>query len=341
MKYYECSFPNSSRKYTYHYDGGDEFNAGDLVDVPSREGGEAVVEIQRETFKPAFETKAILRLATIGGLREVEPIELPAQVGHNNPPEDEGLSETLAAKELAYIADLHKLAQREHLDLRQIDDGNDEAASAFTSAIKDITRIIKDVDSDHKTLKAPFLESGRKCDEWKKQVIERAEKAKAPLVATLSDFLTRKENAERQRLLEAQERAEREALEKAALAKAEAEALAKEAQDNTASGLSEMGSELMSAAIMKQHEAELLERHVANAKPSELAKTRHATTGASASHSETWVGEIDDMRTIDLEALRNYIAKDAVQIALNKYVKDGGRQLRGAKIALQTKLKVR
>jgi hypothetical protein len=85
----------------------------------------------------------------------------------------------------------------------------------------------------------------------------------------------------------------------------------------------------------------MLLAHAANAKPNELAKTRSAYGGASASASEVWVVQAVDRITLDLDALREHFSDDALQKAAAAFVRKGGRTLRGAVIVPETKLNVR
>lgn len=66
-RYYACTFPGakSGRRYTYHYDGSENFKFGDevLVDAPRDEGFVRVI-IQTELgMKPKFDTKPIHKRA--------------------------------------------------------------------------------------------------------------------------------------------------------------------------------------------------------------------------------------------------------------------------------------
>ena len=45
-----------------------------------------------------------------------------------------------------------------------------------------------------------------------------------------------------------------------------------------------------------------------------------------------WTGDMVDLETLDLEALRPYLTHDAIDLAIHKYAQAGGRKLRGAHI---------
>ncbi len=52
--------PGDARSYTYHYDGAEDFAAGDEVKVEDRDGGWKRVTVVGEVEEPAFATKPIL-----------------------------------------------------------------------------------------------------------------------------------------------------------------------------------------------------------------------------------------------------------------------------------------
>lgn len=61
-QYIGCTFANSTRIYTYHSDLDILIEIGDLVEVPSRDGGLTSVKVvSLNLAKPKFETKGVIR----------------------------------------------------------------------------------------------------------------------------------------------------------------------------------------------------------------------------------------------------------------------------------------
>lgn len=83
-----------------------------------------------------------------------------------------------------------------------------------------------------------------------------------------------------------------------------------------------------------------MEDKVYTATPSQLARAR-SLHGATASQKLVWVGEIKNISAIDLNHLRSHFTLDAIQKAINAFVRDGGRQLDGVVIQQKTQLAVR
>lgn len=77
----------------------------------------------------------------------------------------------------------------------------------------------------------------------------------------------------------------------------------------------------------------------AQVKGSILSRTRGQ--GSTSSVTETWVGSVISREELDIEALREHIPMDALDKAVNAYVRAGGRELKGAIITEETKFAVR
>ena len=86
--------------------------------------------------------------------------------------------------------------------------------------------------------------------------------------------------------------------------------------------------------------AERMESKVHTATPSQLAKAR-SFTGSTASQRLVWVAEIVNISAVDLEKLRRYFSNEAIQTAINAFMRNGGRELDGVKIEQKTQLAVR
>lgn len=322
MNYYQCEFNNGGKRYTYHAADGYEPQAGDKA---ATETGDCVTVVDIAD-KPAFPTKAII------GPYEAAPI------GHNTPPSDADLVKLRLAEASKDIAEQFK--RIEGFEVPDVIE-DDKLAGTITAIIKDTVGLKKDVADVHKKVKAPYLESGKACDAWKNENEARIDLLRKNLEKPLTVFLNAKAERERQRLFEEQERQRKEAEAKAAEALAIRDALMAEAGDSDNGGLAETAQQLMTEAIHAEQSADMILAHAVNAKPADLAKTRSAFGGASASASEVWVVQSVDRITLDLDALRHYFSEDALQKAADAFVRKGGRTLRGAAIVPETKLNVR
>lgn len=214
-------------------------------------------------------------------------------------------------------------------------------AGRFTETIKSIIGIKKEISEQHKSLKQPYLEGGRAVDGWKSGFEKELDAMRAALEKPLKDHLDRREAEERARLLAEQDRLRKEAEEAAAKAKAEAELLLAEAADSDSSGLIETAQELLATAHHKEQEADIMLNHAVSARPAQLVKARAEHGTSVASQRTEWVGRVENYVTIDVQTLLPYLSREAIDRALNAFVKDGGRSLRGATIQQQTKLNVR
>jgi hypothetical protein len=244
-------------------------------------------------------------------------------LGHNNPPSE---MEIVMAK----LFENEKAVRKSMLfpvapDL--ID--NEQEAGRITDVIKSVKAVIKKVADTHKTVKEPYLECGRATDAWKKRLDSELETINALYAKPLNAFLEKRAQEERQRQIEAA-RVERE----------RAETLASEAQAHAEAGIADTADELMEAAISTEVMAERMEHQVHTATPSQLVRTR-SIHGASASQKLVWVGEIKNISAVDLNRLRDYFTTDALQKAVNAFIRDGGRQLDGVLIEQKTQLAVR
>lgn len=145
--------------------------------------------------------------------------------------------------------------------------------------------------------------------------------------------------AKRRQDAEAAEKAEREAAEakrKAdeALAearrKSEAEAEASRKADEKIRDAEKAEDKLERAATVERVAAKL-ERVAAGESAAPLARTR-GDYGSVSTINRRWVGELVDRKKLNLEALRPFLAADALEAAINGFVRAGGRDLEGARI---------
>lgn len=250
-----------------------------------------------------------------------------APIGHNNPPDSD--IDTVRTR-----LDIREKAIRDQLALvtktsppESIAD--EKEAGDITEILKSLIVVGNDVAKAHKEVKAPYLECGNAVDAWKRGLEAELAIAKKSYEAPMKDYLDRRATAERKRQLEeAQKERER------------AEALAAEAAAHDNAGIADTAGELMDEAINSEAMAERIELNAYTAKPSALAKAR-SFSGASASQKLVWTGEIENLSAIDLNLLRNNFVGDAIQKAVDSFVRGGGRKLDGVNIWEKPTLSIR
>lgn len=247
-----------------------------------------------------------------------------ATIGHNKAPTDkEIISEQMWEKYSNLLADAQALGSEEPRPVT-----NDAESGEVSDIIKEINAAARGVEDARKVEKDPYFQKGKLIDEFFADYRDTLTAVKAAVQKPLDAYLNAKAMAERKRQQEEAERLRKEAEEQAALA-----ALQEKAK------LSETAEKTLEGAVELQVQAAQTERAAEAAKPHELASA--SGLNSTAGLRTSWVGEIGDIRIIDLEALRPYFALDAVQKALNGYIKAGGRDCKGAKIFAQSKAVIR
>lgn len=248
-------------------------------------------------------------------------------LGHNLPPSDaEILKQSLQDKNERVLDTAQKLVEASERVPSEIN--NDEQAEKCTAFIKQIMSSQKALEGLRVSEKEPYLTLGRVVDGFFKNVTDRLDTAKNKAKRPLDDYLKRKV-AEERRVREEAAAEQRRIAEEQMKAAA---ALEKQGHVDVAGTALEM-------ATITEIGAERLDK-LAMAKPSEMAKAR-SDDGALASLRTVWVGEVVDPAKLDLETLRPHIPLDALQKAINSYVRAGGRDLVGAKIYEKSETVVR
>ena len=247
-----------------------------------------------------------------------------AVIGANNPPSDiEIVAQRLMDQENALRQGMKFMPAPEVI-------ADEQEAGRITDAMKTVANFIRKVGDIHKSTKEPYLECGRVVDGWKKRMEGELDEVKSGYAKPMNAFLEKKAAEERARQIEAA-RVERERAEK----------LAAEAAACEAAGVQDTAQELMDAAVDTEIMAERMEEKVYTAPPSQLAKARSAYGTATASQKLVWVGTVENASALDLNQMRNYFTEDAIQKAINAFIRDGGRALHGVKIEQRTQLSVR
>ena len=238
---------------------------------------------------------------------------------HNNPPSDvELLGESLILKHVSLIRqaqDYVALADRIPEKLSEQDEAN-----FVTDKIKEIMECQKSLKSAHKEEKEPFLRQGQYVDSFFNDEVKKLtlaiEKANLPLGKFLKE----------QAAIEQKRRDD------------EAAVLRQAAQDAMANAVISPSVDTMEQAVISKGVADFAVK-VASVPVQTMAVARG--TYSTASLKKEWVGTITDIANIDIEKLKPYIKMEALQVALNTYVKMGGRMCTGCTIeeTISTKVK--
>jgi hypothetical protein len=190
--------------------------------------------------------------------------------------------------------------------------------------VKDVKAVGKRAETMRKAEKEPHVIAGREIDGW---------------FGLLSDRLTRIEGAFTKA---ANAYHDRIAAERRAKAEAEARrAREEETRRLDAARKAEEDGRLANAATHTAA-AEAAERHAeqaeaqATARPEELTRTTTAS-GVTASAKSEWTFAVENYDAIDVNKLKPYLKRDAVDAAVKMAVKMGVRELAGVKIYETTK----
>lgn len=249
-----------------------------------------------------------------------------AITGHNNPP---SMAVVLAENLPVHHAQAMKqkndiIAGVDRMPETIEDDATAKLATAFIKQIGDVT---KENEKTRKATKDPYYQAGITVDDFfKKKLNEPLARAKTKAQSLLQPYLEKQAEIERKDQEERRKKAE----EEARIAREQA---AEEAAKNADSF----------AAEEAQIVADELEKNAEKvAKKADNHKTAvRSDIGGTASSRLVWIGEIADMKTIDLETLRPFFTADAVEKAMRGYIKSGGRNLKGARISEKNVLTVR
>lgn len=247
-----------------------------------------------------------------------------AVMGGNHPPEEtpKTLPELLAERSAGVLAEIEAIAKRAGELPKKIKAEAD--LHAVGQVVIDAKKMSKRLVADKAEEKKPHLEANKAIEAFFKVHIERLDALMERLEQRATDYQEEVE-AEARRVAEAEAAKKREAAERE---RARAEELA--AKENNR------------AALKAAEKADMLDRRadraeqLAEAKAADLTRTRSAS-GVLATSQTKWKGEIVSMDEIDLEKLRPFLKRDAVETALNTFVRVGNRELKGARIFPDTK----
>lgn len=246
---------------------------------------------------------------------------MDTMIGHNNPPSTiEAIKDKLAednAKVLKRAQDLIDSANRVPDTIEDQETSN---------KITDLERLIgvcwKAADEARDKQKRPYMEIANAVQDFFRPTLDGLIAARTKVKAAQTRFLVAEEAKERKRRQDLKDAAD-----------AEARRLADEAAALEKEGKVEQAEVVMEKALVKDDDAVFFEEK-SKATGISVASGTGEVTGAKSSLRYKATGEIEDMNTLDLEALRPYIKVADAQKFLNQFVAVNGvtKQIKGAKI---------
>lgn len=239
-------------------------------------------------------------------------------LGHNNPPSpiEETQSRLKEQYEPLLFTARTLIGKAKDLLPSKIED--DETSGQFSDLSKELAGHIKALDSTRTGEVEPHLAQQRTINSFFNLPIETLKTTRTALDKSVQSHL-------QQKFLQKQRDDAAEAVRK----KAESEALVETATKLEEAGLNNAAENTFVKAQVANNQALQQEAKAAQLKPAD-ARTRGQSSLATLTHK--WKGQVTDYGLIDLELLRPYLPQDAIDKALNKYVLNGGRNLRGASI---------
>lgn len=251
-------------------------------------------------------------------------------IGHNLPPTDaEILKETLADKNRELLDRAQALIEAADRAPATIED--DETEEKITAFLGSIAKCEKSFEGKRVSEKEPYLTLGRVVDGFFKNQMDALEKARRKVKPALDARLLWKRDQERKRQQE--EAAERKRLADEQAAQAAAAEAAKQPIK---------ADELMTTAMNTEASA----NRMAEKAEGKISVVSRSSDGASANLRSVWKIETTDRAKLNLELLRHHFTDDAIQMALNSYLRTmakpvEGQPLEGARIWEHTESVVR
>jgi hypothetical protein len=200
---------------------------------------------------------------------------------------------------------------------------SDEDEKLVTDQGTQIRDVLAGWEKQRKAEKQVYLDSGRAVDDFFGEWCKPLDAALAKLRARLSAYKQKRVDAE----LERRKREEQERREAAeAAAKAAAEAAAKMESDAD-----------LERAVSAEEYAKAIQEDAARAAQAAQGPVDtkvHGEYGGRSSGQRKWKCVSWDRATLDLNQLRPHLTDDAIEKAINAYIREGGRVLAGAKIDL-------
>lgn len=241
-------------------------------------------------------------------------------IGHNAPPIEELLADT--QKDL--LARVEPLAERAN-DLPKKIASEDDLAKV-TPVVVDAKALAKDIEGARSAEKKPYLDGGRAVDAFFKPHKDRLDRIVGVFERLASDFQREKIAEERRRAEEAERKAD-----------AEAERLRKEAE---AAKKPETRQRKLDKAAEAENEADRAAA-AAGRSGNELGKV--TTAGGTARAQTFWNYAIDNYGGVDLNSIRDFIDREAVEKAIRAKIKiqKGNTEIPGVRVFEDVKASIR
>lgn len=226
--------------------------------------------------------------------------------GHNNPPIEDVLKADFAGL-AAEIEQATKVAAAK-APKKVKDDADLTICGSILTGLREIERRAEDI---RKAEKEPVFHAGKAIDAFFKDLMGMLSAAAKPVQAAADDYARRKAAEERELRRRQEEEARR---------RAEAE---RQKAENARSA---------EAAAKAAARAEAFEAEADGAGQQKSGPVRGG--GVTASSRATWDFEIVDYSTVDLEAIRPFLARDAVEKAIRAKVRidKGSTNIRGVRV---------
>ena len=266
-------------------------------------------------------------------LRDLSRAEIPAagrnvEISDNNPPLiclDQLFLDHASAVERVGELETKAAAQPGFVEL-----GDDQTQGALQDVIKEIDKETKILESRREATKVPFLEAGRIIDGFFKSLTDpkgkrqgRLDKARDVLARVATDYLRRKDAAERAkreaearrlRQIEEDQRAEQRRCEEEAERLRAKHRPGAAVEKETLADVAGHQAEATNAAAIEAEQA-------ANAKPADLARTRSDDGGSLGTLIESWDMNITAFDDLEPERLWPYIGRAEKEKAIRSYMR--------------------
>ena len=231
-------------------------------------------------------------------------------LGHNNPPEEthhedgtpRSIEELLAASQAEIIAKVEPIAERANKLPRSIDSEDD--LNKVTPVVLDAKALVRDLEAARKAAKQPYIDGGKAVDGFFNPVKDRIGRIVSVFEDLASDFQRRKIEAERAARAEEARKAEQRAQ--------------KAREDAEKAKRADTREKRLDAADQAQVEAD---RAAASVTQTNAQLGKVSGSGGTASARTHWTFAIEDFDKLDLNAIRHFIPRDAIEQGLRAYVK--------------------
>lgn len=239
----------------------------------------------------------------------------PVSIGHNKPP----LQEVLADQYKNFAAEIEQIAERANNAPKAVK--SDDDLDKVGVIVKDAKAMTKRVVQAKTTEKEPFLTGGRIVDGFFGAMKERLDRIASVLQERADDY-------QRQKAAEARRKAEEEARK----LREQEEAARRKAEEAAAAGKAGIAGRAEVKAETAAERAANAEQR-AQASAADLARVRGAS-GTLATAKTVQRVRIADWNSLNLNDLKPYIDREAVQKAANSWLRvtKGAEQIKGLEV---------